>query len=321
MALHPGLGQPQPVLGRLRHARRPRPGRGRARLASTSAAHSSSSRSAARRSASSRTELGAPGDQPRRRLDADAPIRESGVVTESAVQGPDRSLGRPGRTRSSRCTTTWLRRPIHSAARSARSRTRPLAKTLPSGPDDLDRVVGPEVAARPPTTPAARSERPRSASADRRPLVDDEAPRGAEGEGDPQLAGREAAAAGPGTRSRRRAPRPARRPARPGGAASAMTVSTPDQVAILAAASFEAMPPLPDRAARAAGQLLELVVDLDHLFDQRRLGVAAGVGGEQARRVGEQHEQVRARPGGPPAPPGGRCRRSGSPRRPRRRSR
>ena len=57
--------------------------------------------------------------------------------------------------------------------------------------------------------------------------------------------------------------------------ASAITVSTPDQVAILAAASLEAMPPLPTALPRPAGQALELLVDLDDLLDERGLAVAA----------------------------------------------
>ena len=73
-----------------------------------------------------------------------------------------------------------------------------------------------------------------------------------------------------------------------------MTARTPDQAAILAAASFEAMPPLPRVGAGPAGERLELVVDLDDLLDERRRRVEPGVGGEQAGRVGEQHEQVGA---------------------------
>ena len=238
------------------------------------------------------------------------------------LQMPARSSGQVTSTRSSRWTTTWLRR-AHPLRRhvAAGTRTRPLAKTRPSGPGDLDRVLGPEAAAdadhagrqqRPARARSAPPARPR-----RRP-------------GCPTSPGRRrSTACGPRAGSRRArntVPDPGlagqrRGRARRDGPASAMTVSTPDQVAILAAASFEAMPPLPDRAAGPAGQALELVVDLDHLLDERGLGVAPRVGGEQARRVGEQHQELGAAPGGPPARPAGRCRRSGSPRRPRRRSR
>ena len=55
-----------------------------------------------------------------------------------------------------------------------------------------------------------------------------------------------------------------------------MTVSTPDHAAILAAASFERHPPAAHPAARAPGHALELVVDLDHLLDERGLGGPCG---------------------------------------------
>jgi hypothetical protein len=61
-----------------------------------------------------------------------------------------------------------------------------------------------------------------------------------------------------------------------------MTVSTPDQVAISAA----------HRRAGSAGQRLELVVDLHHLFDQRRRRLPPRVGGQETRGVGEQDQQV-----------------------------
>ena len=48
-----------------------------------------------------------------------------------------------------------------------------------------------------------------------------------------------------------------------------MTVRTPDHAAILAAASLEAMPAAAPRRPGAAGQRLELVVDLDDLLDER----------------------------------------------------
>ena len=48
-----------------------------------------------------------------------------------------------------------------------------------------------------------------------------------------------------------------------------MTVRTPDHAAIFAAASLEAMPPLPRADPGAPGHGLELVVDLDDLLDQR----------------------------------------------------
>ena len=77
----------------------------------------------------------------------------------------------------------------------------------------------------------------------------------------------------------------------------------------------------PPGRARAAGQRFEALVDLDDLLDQRGRGVEAGVGGEQAGHVGEQHQQVGADEVGDRARRGGRCRRSGSRRRRWRRSR
>ena len=54
------------------------------------------------------------------------------------------------------------------------------------------------------------------------------------------------------------------------------------------------MPPLPRSVPGAARDRLERGVDLDDLLDERRLGVEARVGGEQAAGVGEQDEQVGA---------------------------
>ena len=71
-----------------------------------------------------------------------------------------------------------------------------------------------------------------------------------------------------------------------------MTARTPDHAAMRAAASFDAMPPLPRSDAGAAGGGLERVVDLEDLLDERRVGVEPRVGGEHAGRVGEHHEQV-----------------------------
>ena len=80
----------------------------------------------------------------------------------------------------------------------------------------------------------------------------------------------------------------------PGRSAAAITVRTPDHAAILAAASLDAMPPLPPTRAGPAGHRLEALVDLDDLLDERGRRVEAGIGGEQPRRVGEQHQQVGA---------------------------
>ena len=78
----------------------------------------------------------------------------------------------------------------------------------------------------------------------------------------------------------------------PSREAWAITARTPDHAAILAAASFDAIPPLPADRAAGTGHGLELVVDLHDLLDQRRRRVEPGVGREQAGGVGEQHEQL-----------------------------
>ena len=80
----------------------------------------------------------------------------------------------------------------------------------------------------------------------------------------------------------------------PGRFPSAMTTSTPDQVAIFAAASFEAIPPLPAAVPGPPASTFQAVVDLDDLFDERGLRRHARVRGEQARRVGEQQQGLGA---------------------------
>ena len=80
----------------------------------------------------------------------------------------------------------------------------------------------------------------------------------------------------------------------PGRPASAITVCTPDQVAILAAASFEAMPPLPTALPGPPARRSSCwsISTTSSISDASR--VAPRVGGEQAGRVGEQDEQLRA---------------------------
>ena len=71
-----------------------------------------------------------------------------------------------------------------------------------------------------------------------------------------------------------------------------MTVRTPDQAAILAAANFEAMPPLPrtDPAPPASASSCWSTSTISSISDAVR--VEPGIGGEHAGRVGEQHEDV-----------------------------
>ena len=116
--------------------------------------------------------------------------------------------------------------------------------------------------------------------------------------------------------------RPPRRRARRAASASAITARTPDHEAMRAAASFDAMPPLPRDRARAAGRRTEHRVVGRR---PRRRAPRRDRGGDRlvnsAVGVGEQHEQRRRRPGGRRARRCGRCRRSGSRRRRWRRSR
>ena len=81
----------------------------------------------------------------------------------------------------------------------------------------------------------------------------------------------------------------------PSRSAAAITVRTPDHAAMRAAASFDAIPPLP-RAEPAPPDrhLPQRPVDLEDLLDQRRFRVEARIGGEDAGGVGEEHQQVGA---------------------------
>ena len=200
-------------------------------------------------------------------------------------------------------------------------RTRPLANTSPSGPATSTASS----ASKRPSTLDHAGRQQRAAVALERPagaVVDHDRAGRADGEARSTACGPAAArsrgsttvptpgVAGDGVGAARRR-----------GAAAAITARTPDQAAILAAATFDAMPPLPRAEPGAAGQGLELVVDLDDLLDERRRRVEPGVGGEQPGGVGEQHQQVGVDAGGRPGRPGGRCRRSGSRRRRWRRSR
>ena len=65
--------------------------------------------------------------------------------------------------------------------------------------------------------------------------------------------------------------------------AAAMTVRTPDQAAILRGGDLRGHAAAPPVRTGPAGELLELLVDLDDLLDQRGVGVAPRVGGEHAR--------------------------------------
>ena len=201
-----------------------------------------------------------PRHHPGGRPDAARELLQCGRGHRVRLQGPGRRDGRrPG------CGAPSTRRPARRAPgpgpwrrprrRARRSRRRRRAGSRPVTP----------------VTPAASSDRPRPVSAARAPSSTARLPRRAQREGDPQLAGREPALAGPEHRADARPRRPGRPPALRDGRRRRSPSRTPDQVAIFAAASFEAMPPLPMALPGPAGQPLELLVDLDHLFDQRRL--------------------------------------------------
>ena len=159
----------------------------------------------------------------------------------------------------------------HRRARGcASARHQALGEHLAVGAGDLDGVVGVEVAVAPRRRPAAQQRPPPLEQRPAGPVVDHDAcpaeptakaiqslragRRAVVGLHDGADAGRAGDGIGQHAVAVRRA---------------AMTVRTPDQAAILAAASFEAMPPLPPAAAGAAGHGLELVVDLDDLLDER----------------------------------------------------
>ena len=105
--------------------------------------------------------------------------------------------------------------PATSRSVSASTAARPLANTRPSGPATSTASS----ASNSPSTPTHAGRQQRDAALDQRPagaVVDDDRAGGADGEGDPQLAGRQAPVVRPehGADARRR--RPPRRPARPG---------------------------------------------------------------------------------------------------------
>ena len=155
------------------------------------------------------------------------------------------------------------------AASSASTAASPGRTPRPSGPGHLDRRRRRRTS---PSTrrarrPAAATRRARRAPGGRRrrrrPCRD------AAGEGDPQLAGRQPAVVGPERRCRRPARRPTASASTSGRRRSAITARTPDHDAIRAAASFDAMPPLPRVRARAAGARLEHRVVGRDLLDER----------------------------------------------------
>ena len=110
---------------------------------------------------------------------------------------------------------------------------------------------------------------------------------------------RRSTACGPGrrrSRGRKRVPTPGADPgtaaSTPGREASAMTASTPDHTAILAAASFEPIPPLPT-AVPGPPAMRSSSWSISTTSSMREPAVGpAGVLGEQSGGVGQQHQQL-----------------------------
>ncbi len=71
-----------------------------------------------------------------------------------------------------------------------------------------------------------------------------------------------------------------------------MTARVPDHEAIFAAASFEAMPPLPRPEPRRTGGDGQQRVIGQHLADQFGRRVGPGIRGEQSGSIGQQHQEI-----------------------------
>ena len=139
---------------------------------------------------------------------------------------------------------------------SASTRARPLANSEPSGPAHLDGVVGRKLPVTS-VTPAGSSDRPCVDQRLHGAVVDGTVPLEATAKAIHSLRAGSRRGARAARRCRRRPPgdrvdehvRPRR--------AAAITARTPDHAAILAAASLDAMPPLPRALPGAAGDGLE----------------------------------------------------------------
>ena len=245
---------------------------------------------------------------------AGPPRRRSARSSGSATAAPERTesprpattegtaelLATGSTTRSSRWTTSWgdiggrsavcRPAPLLDDARTSGA-TRPLANTRPSVSGDLDGVARRRTPRRTSTTPAGSSDVPRSMSARRAPssttTCRTRRRRTRSRACGPAAAGRAAA------RRCRRPARPATAAAStPGRSAAAITARTPDHAAIRAAASFDAMPPLPrsDAGPPAAASSAWSTSTISSMSDASV--VEPRVGGEHAGGVGEQHEQV-----------------------------
>ena len=223
-----------------------------------------------------------------------------------------RSLGHD--RRASHSSPTGARRGAHRV-------TQALGEHHAVGADDLDGVVGVEVTRRPTTRRRAAADASALDAGPAGAVVDHQGARRRRRRRRSTACGREAGAGRAGRRCRPRPRRPTTRASTPGRPASAMTVSTPDHVAILAAANFEAMPPLPTVLPGPPAIISSRWSISTTSSMSEASAVVRRIGGEQAGGVGQQDQERRPPPGAPPARPAGRCRRNGSPRRRRRRSR
>ena len=170
-------------------------------------------------------------------------------------------------------------------------RDRPFAKTDTTGSGDLDRVVGEEVALHAHDTRRAAATGCRRRARDVLPRRPRPRPR--------KRARTRSTACAPAGGARAGAPRCPRPPtpatassSTPGRSAAAMTARTPDHDAMRAAATLEAIPPLPrcEPAPPICSSKARSMPTTSSMSDA--FGVETRIGGEHARRVGEQDEQV-----------------------------
>src|SRR5579875_89163 len=166
----------------------------------------------------------------------------------------------------------------------------PLGEDRAVGPGDLDGVVRLELAA--PADYPRREERP--PAVDERPagaVVDHEPTRRAQGVGDPELPGRQALGGRPegGPDSGRALHRRGHDPLHP---AVGDDRRDPRARRHLRRGELRGHPPRPEGAG-SPGRLEHPLVDLHHLFDERRRLRAPWVGRVEAGGVGQEDEQVR----------------------------
>ena len=140
------------------------------------------------------------------------------------------------------------------------------------------------------TMPAGRSDRPRSTRARRAPASTSDAARGADGEGDPELAGRQHDLPWPEACAHaRRGGGDGGQHARTGGVGDDGLDPRPH--GDLGRRQLGSHAPAAHRRPGPTGDGLEFVVDLDHLLDERGVGVTPRVAGQQPGGVGQQDQE------------------------------